>query len=234
MERILMVEDSEESQFLVKRALGNSFEIAYATGIKEALNKLEEKQFDLILLDVSLSDGDGFQFCSDLRNREDCKETPIIFLTGKSTVPEKMTGFILGADDYVSKPFEPMELKVRVESKIRRFKKLAEKDALEKGGIRINSGLGRAFIVEDGKETELFLTPIEFKLLYFFMRNHELGLTRSQLLKAIWGESVHVADRTIDKHVSSLRSKLQSKARFVQTLPGTGYRFSAKDIPLKA
>lgn len=229
--RVLLVEDSPDFQVLVRRTLSGEFDLTSVSTSAEALREVERRPYDLILLDVVLPDGDGFQLCSRFRGMESMSAVPIIFLTGKTGVTDKVTGFSLGADDYVVKPFEPLELLARVQAKLnRRPSKAAVEDQIVRGALRLDLPFQRASLSESGVEKALDLTPIEFKLLCYFARNEGRVLSRAQLLTAIWGESVYVLDRTIDKHVSTLRSKLGIASDCVETVPGSGYRFLTRQV----
>jgi two-component system response regulator ResD len=227
MQRILLVEDSPETIHLVKSSLGKLFHISSALNEREARELLERNAFDLILLDVVIPDGDGFRLCAELQNNDKTREIPVIFLTGKTDVSDKVIGFSVGADDYIVKPFHPLEFRARIEAKLNRIagKKLSEQ-SIRKGALRVNVSFQKAFVVDGETETDVGLTPIEFKLLFYFVRNEEHVLSREQLLSVIWGDNFEVIDRTIDKHISSLRQKLGHLCGYIETVPRVGYRFT--------
>ena len=227
MRRILLVEDCEEAALLVKATLGKSYQVVIAPTASEVLQLVERTVFDLILMDVVLPDGDGFKLCAQLQNSEKSRDIPIIFLTGKADVEDKVMGFSLGADDYVAKPFNPVELRARVEAKLTKLSQRKQvEESIRKGDLHINVSFQKAYLSEGDSEKDLGLTPIEFKLLYYFARNEEHVLSREQLLTALWGHAVEVVDRTIDKHISTLRQKLGSRAHYIETVPRSGYRFT--------
>ncbi|MBC7690629.1 MAG: response regulator transcription factor [Methylotenera sp.] len=229
MERVLVVEDSQQSQLIIKAALGGKFEVVCANSIAEALSRIERITFDLVLLDVSLPDGDGFQFCSQLKNMEVMADVPVIFLTGKSSPGEKIMGFALGADDYVVKPFDPGELRARVDARLNHQRKQKIKTQIQtKGNVQINISQQKAYLLNQGERSDMNLTPVEFKLLAHFMRHEEHVLSRGQLLEAVTGEQVYVLDRTIDKHICSLRDKLHPHGDYIKTVFRTGYSFTTQ------
>ena len=195
--------------------------------IAQATQKIEEEKFDLVLLDVMLPDGDGYQFCSLMQANDKTRNIPVIFLTSKGAAPDKVLGFSVGADDYVVKPIEPLEFRARVAAKLKKRER-DQRDAefLNLGDVQINSAAQRAFVVENGRKRDLNLTPIEFRLLTCLARNEEQLFSREQLLDTLWGTDVHVFPRSIDTHISKLRKKLGSKAYRIQSVHGTGYRFS--------
>lgn len=227
---ILLIDDSPEVYPLVKNALGVNYKVTLAGTIaqgREVLSQaLTQTPFDLILLDVSLPDGDGFGFCGELRGSETFKEIPVIFLTGKAQVSDKVTGFNLGADDYIVKPFDSLELKARIDGKLQRRSQVGANDFMQKGALKLQLSTARAAYFREGQEIDLKLTPTEFKLLYCFMRNEGKILTRDQLLNVVRADKVHVLDRTIDKHISSLRKKLAPYVKYIESVHGIGYRFS--------
>jgi DNA-binding response OmpR family regulator len=227
MFRILLVEDSPEAQKLVTSCLGQAYDLVSASTCAEATSLIRNGQYDLILLDVMLPDGDGYQLCSLIQNNESTRDIPIIFLTAKDSLPNKVMGFSLGADDYIVKPFDPLELRARVEAKLRRISRKKEaSEIIQKGDIQVNIPFQRAYLLENGQKRDLGLTPIEFRLLLYFVQRLDQVLTREQLLLAVWGDDIHVSDRSIDTHVSKLRKKLSPKSDYIQSIYGTGYVFS--------
>jgi len=229
--KILLVEDSKHIQHLVPVALGKDFDVAIAGCAEEAFKMVESSNFDLILLDVQLPDMDGFQICSLLRNKDKTSEVPIIFLTGKKEVSDKVMGFSLGADDYIVKPFEPLEFKARVESRLKRDKSRQKaEETIHKGDLKMNIPKQTAWV----KDEELDLTPLEFKLLLYFVKHEDHVLSRNQILNKVWGEGVFVIDRTVDMHISNLKKKLASMAKVIKSIHGEGYKFSLKLLKKKA
>jgi len=227
MPHILLVEDQLDFQLIVKKTLGSRYQITCAASLKDAFLQIEKTDFDLILLDVELPDGDGFQACARLQKEERTRPIPVIFLTGKKGTSHKVMGFSVGGDDYLEKPFEPLELIARVDVKISKFRQKKEsEEVLVKGGLKINASFQKVYLNEAGNEIELALTPIEFKMLYYLVRNEDRIISRDQLLTAVWGPNTFVVDRTVDKHISSLRQKLSSCSTYVQTVSGCGYKFS--------
>ena len=220
MNKILIVEDDiaivkKLSQFL--RSEG--FEIEYVTSQKDALNIIEEKEYDLILLDVSLGDGNGFAVCSAIKKN---KSTPVIFLTASDDEYSVVTGLDLGADDYISKPFRPRELVSRIKSVLRRVGK--SQSIIELGSIKVDIDKGAAF--KNG--IDVGLSALEYRILLVFINNKGIVLSRNRLLEEIWdiaGDFVN--DNTLTVYIKRLREKIEddpTKPTIIKTVRGMGYK----------
>jgi DNA-binding response OmpR family regulator len=232
MYSLLVVEDSPDFQMMIQRVLnGPSFRLKCVETATDAINVLGRESFDLVLLDIVLPDGDGYRVCTHMQKEERMRNTPVFFLTGKTDVYDKVLAFSLGADDYIVKPFDPLELKARIEAKLNK-KKIKDSDAeaftetFRRGRLKINLGFQKAFVLDDdGKENDLRLTPAEFKLLHYLIRNEGKLCSRSQLLSAIWGQDVHVLDHNVYTHICALRRKLADQSEYIESVPRLGYRF---------
>ncbi len=226
--QILLVEDSEPYQKVVIRSLSHC-DVRIAGTVDEALAMLGQSEFDLILLDISLPKRDGYSLLSELKAGPSGEVPPVICLTGKTDVTDKVTAFSLGADDYLVKPFDPIELRARVDSKLSKRNRNQQKTAtIHAGNIEIDSSRHRVFINESGNKVEVLTTQTEFKLLAYLAKSPGRAYTRDQLLVAAWGEDADVLDRVVDVHLCSLRKKLKNQSHCIQAVPGIGYRFSAE------
>jgi DNA-binding response OmpR family regulator len=206
--KILVVDESVEHQHLVHSLLGKEHLVTQAFTLKETRKFLEKNQFDIILLDITLPDGDGLSFYADLQTKEQTRDIPVIYITSHTEINKEVMGFSLGADDYIIKPLEPSRFKARIESRLKQLQQKKEKQmVINKGNLRLSVPLQKVSILNDGIENQIDLTPVEFKLLFHFLRYEDYILTREQLLKAVWGNTSEVLDRTIDMHVSNLRKK---------------------------
>ncbi|HTL12877.1 MAG TPA: response regulator transcription factor [Bdellovibrionota bacterium] len=228
MERILLVEDAADFRTVVERTLARDYEIFTAENLTAARKLLGERQYGLILLDVMLPDGDGIEFCRELHGDTKHGGTPIMILTGKGDVNDKLSAFSGGADDYLVKPFHPLELKARVEARLNRARVVSRSgDMIETKGLRLNVPMQRAEIgATSGAWKALDLTPIEFKLLLYLVRGGEKTHPRGELIRSVWGEGVHVISRTVDAHVSNLRRKIRGGGWTVKSVHRVGYRFA--------
>lgn len=228
MAKILVIEDSLTTQALIQSCLQDLSEIVCVSSLNDADRELRRASFDLLLLDVSLPDGDGFEFCERLRGRAEFSHLPLIFLTGKTQLDDRVRGLRLGGDDYIGKPFEPDELRARVEARLRR--RSGESLPVLKG-FRVDLD-GQAVFYQEragAPEINLELTRIEFKLLLIFMRNLDKIFSRAELLKRAWGENTHVSDHTVDTHISSLRKKIAVSPYQVKSIIKRGYRLEPVD-----
>lgn len=225
--KIAIIEDNNEYRTYLEHSLKSKFEVAAFASANDARAYLQNHRVDSILLDIGLSEEDGFTFCSDLKKNFQTKDVPVLFLTSKENIEDKLTGFSLGADDYIVKPIHPLELVARIE-RLQRRKKVENQPAsiLSLHGIRIDFDAIKVFIEEGGDLIELHLTPTEFKILSFLMKNENRVVSREQILTSVWGEKTHVVDRAIDTHIHTLRKKLGTKADMIQSVFGEGYQFA--------
>lgn len=225
MYKILLVEDSTEAAQLVQRALGRPMHIEWARTVREASNLLAKKEFDLLLLDAHLPDGDGFHLCSLLQAQGGAHTMPIILLTAKNSISDKVMAFSLGADDFISKPFDGLELKARVEARLRkRESSQIASDVILCGDLEINKRTQKVHLITDGTSREIELTPREFRILLLLASQPNAVLSRDEILNKVWGENVHVYTRSVDTHVSKLRKKLGEKGELINSVHGMGYR----------
>ena len=224
-ERILVVDDEPDLQDLVQLALGDAgYEVETAATGRDALGKVQQAAPDLLVLDLMLPDMPGTEVCRHLRGRPATEDLPILMLTAKSEEVDRIVGFELGADDYVTKPFSPRELALRVRALLRRRGAGAgsAENLLDHRGISLDlerhrcSAMGR----------DIRLTAKEFRLLAALMRRPGHVLSRERLLENAWGSDITVTLRTIDTHLKRLREKLGSAGDAIETVRGVGYRIA--------
>ncbi|MEK6555566.1 MAG: response regulator transcription factor, partial [Bdellovibrionota bacterium] len=190
MFQILVVEDSEDLQDLVKMILRPVAELTVVPSVSQALEIVTQKKFDLVLMDVMLSDGNGFDLTAQIRNLAHGQDLPIIFLTSKGEIGDKITGFKLGAEDYIVKPFDATELRLRVENRLQKIASASNKkmDVIEIGNLRLEVPFQKAYLVKEGQNLEL--TPLQFKILFFLVTNKGSVISREKLVSEIWGKDV--------------------------------------------
>lgn len=222
MERILVVDDEEKIRAVIRKyGEFEGYEIVEACDGMKAVQICKEQDFDVMILDVMMPELDGFSTCKEIRK---FKTIPVIMLSARGEEYDKIHGFELGIDDYVVKPFSPRELMMRVKVVIGRN---SSKDTLNGHEIFEAEGLvvdftGRTVSV-DGKRADM--SPKEYDLLFYLVRNRNIALTREKLITEVWGYDYYGDDRTLDTHIKLLRSSLGDYRRFLVTLRGVGYRF---------
>jgi DNA-binding response OmpR family regulator len=222
MSSILVVEDDAGIAMGLEDDLRlDGYDVAVARDGEDGLRRAREQPFDLIVLDLMLPRKDGYQVCRELRHAG--VTTPIIMLTARTQDAEKVLGLEMGADDYVTKPFNPMELRARIKAVLRRTAgQLPRLYAF--GDIEVD--FRRCEVRRAG--TLVDMSSLEFKLLSAFIQERGRVVSRDRLLDAVWGSDVHVTDRAVDNHVVSLRRKVEpdpAEPRYIISVRGMGYRF---------
>jgi DNA-binding response OmpR family regulator len=217
--RVLVVDDiAVNLRLLEAKLLNEYYEVAVAASGQEALATVSRWMPDVVLLDVMMPGMDGFEVCRELRKRSDI---PILMLTARNEDIDKIVGLELGADDYMTKPFNPREMVARVKAILRRFEGGRKpQNALTAANLSVDKARREARI----DETELTLRTKEFDLLVAFVENPGIALTRDQLLESVWGYDYAGETRTVDVHVQHLRSKLTGARVQIETLRGVGYK----------
>lgn len=228
MNKVLLVEDEEGLIItLSDRLKSEGFDIAIAKNGDEGFEIASTKLFDLIILDIMLPKKNGFDVCRDLR--KEGIETPILMLTAKGEIIDKVLGLKLGADDYLTKPFEMIELLARIEALLRRSPNTftnGSKDTFQFGDIEIDFKCAEVW----KNKSVVELSAMEFKLLQFLIENPGNVHSRNELLDAVWGYDAMPTTRTVDVHIAWLRQKLEANPKhpkFIQTVHGFGYKFTA-------
>lgn len=225
--KILLVEDEAGLILtLTDRLQSEGFDVKSAADGASGLNFALSEKFDLIILDVMLPKKNGYDVCRDLRQKE--INTPILMLTAKGETIDKVLGLKLGADDYLTKPFEVMELLARIEALLRRSSNQIQNGKAETfrfGDVTVD--FKRAEVFKDNEAVEL--SAMEFKLLQFLIENRGNVHSRNELLDEVWGYDAMPSTRTVDVHVAWLRQKLETNPKypqFIQTVHGMGYKFA--------
>ncbi len=220
MEKILIVDDERKIREIIKKyAEFEGYATDEAENGMEAVIKARKNSYDVIIMDIMMPDLDGFSAVKEIRKT---KNVPVIMLSARGEEYDRIHGFEVGADDYVVKPFSPKELMMRVAALIKRSGQGAaphETETFE--GLTVDF-TGRIVYV-DGVKAEM--TPKEYDLLFYFVRNKGIALTRERLITEVWGYDFYGDDRTLDSHIKLLRKSLGDYAKFIVTLRGMGYRF---------
>lgn len=223
-EKILIVDDDKDIVELISDILEEEGYIIYKEyNGRGALEKIEENKYDLIILDIMMPGMDGLEVLKKVRDKVD---NPILFLTAKSKSMDKVIGFEIGADDYITKPFDDYELIARVKAHIRRSKReekitYTEDGILKFKGIEINKNSYEVFL--EGEKIEL--STREFQILCYLMENANLVLTREQIYNSIWGYEEYGDINTVTVHIKKLREKIDKDDKYIKTIWGIGYKF---------
>lgn len=224
--KILVVEDLFEYQRLIQVSLGLKYKIDLAETVQDAKSKLKNNNYLLIILDVHLPDGSGFDLCREIQFETRHQETPIIFLTAKNTTSDKVLGISIGVDDYIVKPFDPAELVARVDLRIMKsMKKKQIENSFKSGPLRFEINGLRLYVENTNEEKKVDVTPIEFKILLKLAQNTNCVFSRQQILDSVWGYNIYIDDRSIDRHISSIRKKIEPYQKIIKTVSGIGYEF---------
>ena len=224
---VLIVEDEPDIRKTIDYNLSKeSFKVVQAESIAQGEKALAANKIDVIILDLMLPDGSGLTLCRDIKSDAKTKHIPIIILTAKTEEVDRVVGFELGADDYVTKPFSVRELILRVKAILKRGidSPRQENDSfdIEAGDIRLNLDAHQVFVGDE----EITLTALEFRLLKHLLDRRGRVQTRDQLLEEVWGYSSDVTTRTVDTHIKRLREKLLGAGDCIQTIRGVGYRLA--------
>jgi two-component system alkaline phosphatase synthesis response regulator PhoP len=220
--KILIVDDEEDlCEILQFNLEGEGFDTETAHSAEEALTK-DLRSFDLILLDVMMGEMSGFKLAKKLRSEQGLT-TPIIFITAKTAEDDLLTGFNLGADDYISKPFSVKEVIVRVKAVLKRAlaQEVHNEASIQVDKLKLSFKKRKLYI---GKE-EVELTKKEFEILALLLRNEGVIFSREEILRRVWDDHIIVSERTTDVHITRLRKKLGSFGKYLRNKPGYGYAF---------
>ena len=221
--KILVVDDEEDLCDILKYNLEDEgYEVVTAYSAEEAL-KFDLSRFHLLLLDVMMGEISGFKMAKIIKEQSSYKHIPIIFLTARDTENDMVTGFKIGADDYISKPFSLLEVKMRVRAVLRRTVPTIYCTDSHIGYRGLSLDLNRKTAILDGEN--LILTKTEFELLRMFLENEGRVYSRAEILRKVWHDDVSVLDRTIDVNITRLRKKLNEYGKFIITRTGYGYCF---------
>ena len=223
--KILVVDDEKEIADLIELYLKNdNFEVVKCYNGTDALKKIESENYDLAVLDVMLPGVDGFALCSAIRKR---RNYPVIMLTAKNTDKDKISGLSLGADDYVTKPFNPMELAARIKAQLRRFHQYNDNSTnsqiFENAGLEVNNTTHTCTLYSQ----VLPLTPTEFGILWLLCENANKVVSTEEIFEKVWGEKYLDSNNTVMVHIRRLREKMHERPRnpkFIKTVWGVGYK----------
>jgi DNA-binding response OmpR family regulator len=219
--KILVVDDEELIRSVIREYFSlEGYKVDEAKDGVEAVDKVKENNYDLIVMDIMMPNKDGYQACKEIKQM---KDIPFIMLSARGEEYDKLIGFDLGIDDYVTKPFSPKELVARVKAIIKRTN--GEDNLTKIDGLVIDDKAHDVYV--DGEKVNL--TPKEYDLLKYLVSNRNIALSREQLLTNIWGYDFYGDDRTIDTHVKTLRNNIGKYRNYIVTVRGIGYKFEYKE-----
>jgi two-component system phosphate regulon response regulator PhoB len=224
-QKILIIEDEPDIRKTLEYNISREgYKVVSASSLSEGKEQINSSDFSLILLDLMLPDGSGLDLCREIKSDKEKSPTPIIILTAKDDEVDKVVGFELGADDYVTKPFSVRELILRIKAILKRGE--SKKETLEVqrqfGELTMDIDSHEVFVNSE----QIILTALEFRLLRQLVDRRGRVQSRDQLLSDVWGYSAEVTTRTVDTHIKRLREKLGTMGKYIQTIRGVGYKFS--------
>lgn len=225
-QKILCVEDEQLFQAMIRETL-RDYQVTMARSLVEAKSHLETTRFDAIILDILLPDGDGLKFWAQMHSSANCVGVPIMFVTGQTDISNKVLAFSVGADDFIAKPFDPIELKIRIERRLKSAERAGHSNSFRWGNLLLDLTRQKAFHIVNDKEVDLTLTSTEIKILHLFGKRLDQVFSREQILTEVWGNA-NVSDRTVDSHVAHLRSKIKDTDVEIQTMKNLGYYLKKK------
>ena len=223
MPKILIVDDEKDIADLISDILTDEgFETIIKLDGASAIKEVDKTSFDLIILDINMPKMNGTEVCSKIRKNVSC---PIIFVTAKTTLVDKLVGFEIGADDYITKPFTNEELVARVKAHIRRTNRQSEQTIITIGEIRLNKDSFEVF----KNDAVIELSTREFEVLVYLMSNAGIALAKEQIFDSVWGSNYGEIG-TVAVHIKSLRNKLDPDGKYIKTIWGVGYKFIKVEI----
>ena len=222
--KILVVDDEMKIRSIIRKyAEFEGYEVDEACDGMDAVSKCRINKYDIIIMDIMMPELDGFSACREIRKTTD---VPVIMLSARGEEYDKIHGFEVGVDDYVVKPFSPKELMMRISAIVNRANNTSqknEKELFEAEGLSVD--FTARIVTIDGKRTDM--SPKEYELLFYMIRNRNIALSREKLISNVWGYDFYGDDRTLDTHIKLLRKSLGAYSKFIATVRGVGYRFEA-------
>ena len=223
MFKILVVDDEKSIREVIRTyAEFEGHEVVEARDGLEAIDKVREEDFDVIVMDIMMPKLDGFSSYKEIKK---IKDIPVLMLSARDEEYDKLFGFEIGIDDYVTKPFSPKELMARLNVIVNRNNKIEENNTMEFEGLKIDLD-GRVVFVDD---EIVELTPKEYDLLVYMVKNKNIALSRDKLLNQVWGYDFYGEDRTVDTHIKMLRNSIKNYRKFIITVRGVGYKFDTRN-----
>lgn len=226
MQKILSIEDAKDFQLYLSSVL-KDYNVTHVDTFKEAIGIINTgvEHFDLVLIDLSLTDGNGINIVSKLKESSVYQNTPVVILSGDCNILTKVAAFGIGADDYITKPPDRHELKARIAARLRASQNMDRiKTIIELGNLRVDTERMCVELNEAGKKQRVNLTPLEYQILVFLIKKPGVVFSREQIIESVWGVGTYITERTVDAHISHLRSKISKSNLLIQTALNFGYK----------
>lgn len=235
MKKILVLEDDKIQIDLVNTVLREDYSLIFANRIEDADSLLQDHNFDMFMIDLGLPDGNGLNFCTKIRNDRTYQKIPIFIISSNTDVYTKIASLELGADDYITKPVHPIELKTKIKNKFKRLQDESGASNLYKADkFHIDYEKRRLLIeMEDQKTKEIELTNKEFDLFALLAKNEGRVFSRQDLIDKAWSKNINITDRVVDTHVASIRKKITPYSEYITSEYGIGYKFKIPKEQLK-
>tara|TARA_B100001248_G_C27399360_1_gene468686 strand:+ start:1796 stop:2488 length:693 start_codon:yes stop_codon:yes gene_type:complete len=229
MKKILVVDRDEIQNKILRNTLENDYELLFANSLSDAIDIFETEVIDFCIMELHLPDGSALNFCSRVRNSKQNQWLPIFIISANADTYNKLSSLELGADDYITKPLFPAEIRLKLRNYFRRLEQKNEVLLPKNLPFHVNTKKRTIYIVENHESRALDLTSKEYDLLLTFLINVERVFSRQELLDLIWSKDHHVVDRVIDTHISILRKKISPYSKCLCSEYGSGYKFVAPE-----
>jgi DNA-binding response OmpR family regulator len=227
MSLILLIEDEADLAEIIKHILEPEHQVITCDSATKAPLVVTQRPFQLILMDVELKDGNGFDIFARFKQLPNVNHIPVLFTTGRLSVADQVLGYSLGAEDYITKPFDHTLFRIRVNAKLKKYND-AQNAHFILGDLKFDTLKQKLSILVKGQETGIEFTSLEFKIIHYLAHHEEQVFSRTQLMTAVWGPNIFILDRTIDSHISRIRTKLKSSQYTIEPVHGVGYRLISR------
>jgi DNA-binding response OmpR family regulator len=224
--KILVIEDTPECQLILQNIL-KDYKTVGCASIDEATKALKYGPYAGIVLDIELPDGDGLRFLTEIPETQK-HQSAIFIISSKTALANKAMAFTYGADDFIAKPFDPIELKLRIDAKIRKISEQQNQSANFKvEDLTVNVAEQKLYLDKAGEQSQISFTSLEFRIFVLLSKHKNKVISREEIINHIWGGKVYITDRTVDAHIAHIRKKIQPSRVKIETIFGTGYKLTA-------
>ncbi len=223
--KILFIEDTPECQLILQNIL-KDYSTVGCSSLDEASRALKQGPYAAIILDIELPDGDGLRFLTEIPESQK-HQGAIFIISSKTALANKAMAFTYGADDFIAKPFDPIELKLRIDAKIRKIAEQQNQSANYKiEDLLVNTAEQKLYLDKASEKTAISFTSLEFRIFSFLSKQKNKVISRDEIINHIWGGKIYITDRTVDAHIAHIRKKIQPSRVKIETIFGTGYKLT--------